>query len=63
MRAEFVGVALGCGGRPEVGVVGDTERGEEVPAGGREVSELGLPPPWTTNGLTVSMMLVDSVVD
>ena len=50
-------VTLGCGGRPEVGVVvvGVIERGEEVSVGGMEVSveegshelrlELGLPPP------------------
>jgi len=49
--------------------VGVIERGEEVSGGGMEVRveegshelELGLPPPWTTNGLTVSMMFVVSV--
>ena len=61
---------MGCGGRPEAGaaVVGVIERGEEVSEGGMEVRvegnhelELGLPPPWTTNGLTISMMFVVSV--
>ena len=49
--------------------MGVIERGEEVSGGGMEVRveegshelELGLPPPWTTNGLTVSMMFVVSV--
>ena len=64
---------MGCGGRSEGGaaVVGIIERGEEVPIGGMEVSvgegshelrlELGLPPPWTANGLTISIMVVVSV--
>lgn len=48
--------------------MGVIERGEEVSEGGMEVRvegnhelELGLPPPWTTNGLTISMMFVVSV--
>jgi hypothetical protein len=67
-------VTLGGGGgrsEAEAAVVGVIERGEEVSVGGMEVSvgeesrelrlELGLPPPWTTNGLTTSIMLVVSV--
>ena len=66
-------VTLGCGGRSEgeAAVVGIIERGEEVPIGCMEVSvgegshelrlELGVPPPWTANGLTISIMVVVSV--
>jgi hypothetical protein len=61
---------VNCGGMSELGVaVVGVGRGEEVTVGGVEVSidegslelRLELPPPWTTNGLTDSMMFVVSV--